>query len=675
MAEPISIGERLFPAGRPEHLVALVGNPNVGKSTIFNHVTGQDVMTAHYPGKTPDINVGTTVIGERHLTIMDLPGTYSIGGPAEEQWVTRQALLDLRPDAVICVLDATNLSRNLVVALHVLDLGLPTVIAVNLVDEAARAGLEVDTELLAALTGAYVVKTVAVVGEGVRELMVEAADLTERGSVAGLPRHRYGEVFEGALRPLAGTLSDHGFEASGLSGRSLALELVGHFADVAEAIESEPGLERVAEETRSALAALTGEPPTQALTRERHGAGGVIAERCVALTPERKPRITTLLRAWSTRAATGLPMLAAALLAIFGLLFFVGGLLAEGFSALWAAMMSPVIQAAVHAVVGEGSLARTLLWGLDAGIEASLTIGLPYILTFYFLLGLLEDSGYLNAVAFLADRAMHRLGLHGRAVIPLVAGAGCSVPAILSVRVLPTERERFLAATLVSFVPCSARTAVILGAVGAYIGWAPALGVFGVTLLVTIGVGTVMERLVPGRSTGFVMEMFPFRRPKLRIVGRKAWGQFREFLLVATPLVVIGSIVLGGLYESDVLFSLARPLDPVVVGWLGLPSVAGLTLLFGLLRKEFALQLLATLAIATMGAAGANLLAFMSRTDLFVYALVNTLAMPCISTIAVLGRVLGWRRALTVLAVTIAVALLIGGVFARVLPLLGPYWA
>jgi ferrous iron transport protein B len=266
---------------------------------------------------------------------------------------------------------------------------------------------------------------------------------------------------------------------------------------------------------------------------------------------------------------------------------------------------------------------------------------------------------------------MHRMGLHGRAIIPLVAGLGCSVPAVLSTRSLATPRERFIASTLISMIPCSARTAVILGAAGHFIGIGPALGVFLVSFAITAGVGLILNRRMSGASTGLVMEIFPFRRPSMRIVLRKSWAQFREFLFVATPLVVLGSMVLGFLYETELIFDVVRPLEPIVVEWLGLPAVAGITLLFGLLRKEFALQLLVAVGIATMGAGAADLTSFMSEVDLFVYALVNTLAMPCISTVAVLGRVVGWGRAGSIMAITIGVALLAGGIFARLLPALG----
>ncbi len=662
--------EGLFKTGRPKRVIALIGNPNVGKSTFFNHVTGRDVFTAHYPGKTADVNVGWVSHGDERVAIVDAPGVYGLAGSAEEPWVARRILLDLRPDATIVVLDATNLTRNLVLGLQVLDLGMPVVFAVNLADEARRSGIEVDTDLLAALLGAPVFETVALGGVGVSDVM-DAAFSLDPESASPVPRHRYGEVFEGALRPLVDAVAAMAIAPAQLSPRSVALQLVEGRKGIERRLQQAggPGFTRVAEEARRAIAAVAGEPPDIALSRERHGAAGVIADRCTRSSDPARSRVVDTLLRLSTRASTGLPLLALLLLSVFGFLFFVGGTLATLFESLWSAFVSPIIQQAVRGTVGEGHLAESLLWGFDAGLEAALGIGLPYILTFYFLLAIVEDSGYLNAVAFLTDRFMHRFGLHGRAVIPLVAGAGCSVPAVLGVRILPTERERFVAATLVSMVPCSARTAVVLGAVGAYVGWLPAMGVYAVAFLVTVGVGLVLNRFLPGGGTGMVMEMFPFRRPDLRVVAKKAWAQFKEFLVVATPLVVVGSMALGALYETGWLVSLSEPLSPVVVGWLGLPAFAGLTLLFGLLRKEFALQLLVTLAIATTARHGAELSDLMSSGQIFVYALVNTLAMPCISTVAVLGRVLGWKRTGVVISITVGVALLAGGLAARLLGL------
>jgi len=413
-----------------------------------------------------------------------------------------------------------------------------------------------------------------------------------------------------------------------------------------------------------------GESTAIRLARERHGTAGIIGQEVLS---HGEPRGRIPRDAWSltTWPWTGVPLVIMVAASIFGFLFFAGALLAGAFSSLWGSLASPGIRALIEMVAGTGTAARVLGWGFDAGIEAALSVGLPYILVFYVLLGLLEDSGYLNSLAFLTDRFMHRLGLHGRAVIPLVAGAGCSVPALIATRSLATKRERLIASTLVMFVPCSARTSVILGAVGHYVGWQYTLLVVAIIVAMWLGIAFTLQRMIPGQSEGLVMEMFPFRRPSLKRVLEKAWDQFKEFLFVATPIVVVGSLVLGGLYENGMLMSVSEPLEPIVGGWLGLPAIAGVTLLMGALRNELALQLLVVLAVSMAGYAGAEVTDIMSGADLVVFTLVNTIAFPCLSAVAVFWRRNGLRRTLAVFAASIVLALAIGGVMARVLPLLG----
>jgi ferrous iron transport protein B len=283
------------------------------------------------------------------------------------------------------------------------------------------------------------------------------------------------------------------------------------------------------------------------------------------------------------------------------------------------------------------------------------------------MLAFLEDSGYLNSVAFLTDRLMHKFGLHGRAIIPLVAGAGCNVPAIIGTRVLTTIRERTIASTLITLIPCSARTAVILGAVSLFVGWKPAVAIYIIVLALVFLIGVGLNKVMPGTSTGLVMEMFPFRMPLMSNIIKKTWYRFKDFVFVAFPIVLAGSLFLGALYETGYLWKLSAPLSPVVVGWLGLPAVAGLTLIFAILRKELALQLLVTLAVVMYGGGAKNLLLFMTPAQLFVYALVNTIYIPCVATIAVLGRELGWKRAGGIMAFTIMLAILIGGIANQVI--------
>jgi ferrous iron transport protein B len=648
--------------GEVQLSIALAGNPNVGKSSLFNRLTGMGVVTANYPGKTVELQLGETRFEDRTIGIIDLPGTYALGGISEDQWVARQALLDGSPNAVILVLDATNLARNLYLGLQILDMGLPVVVALNVVDQAKARGIQVDVGHLSEILGSPVVPTVATRGTGLHTLMAHAVDRATH-PVTLRPRVRYSTDVEAAITKLERSLLSRTDIPHGLSPRAAAILLLegdpelGAWLTGAERTED---LIRLRDEMIVVLRDVRGEDPALLLARERHGLAGLIAADV-----ERRDATRTLAaeRLWrlTTAPLTGLPLLGLTLAGIFGFLFYVGDWLSTGFSALWTTFASPVIRWPFEALLGDGALSRTLLWGFDAGINAALAVGIPYVLTFYILLALLEDTGYLNAVAFLTDQVMHKMGLHGRAVIPLVAGAGCNVPAIMGTRVLGSMRERIIASTLIVLTPCSARTAVILGAVSLTAGWKAALAIYAVTFVLALLTGIGMHKLLPGRGTGLVMEMFPFRRPGLLPILKKTWYRFHAFVVVATPIVLGGSIVLGGLYETGLLWKLAAPLHPIMEGWLGIPAVAGLTLIVAILRKELALQLLVTLAMVQYGPQASNLLSFMRPDQIFVYALVNTLYVPCVATIAILGRELGWRRALLISGFTVVLALLVGG--------------
>ncbi len=658
-------GERFIDRPAGEIVIALAGNPNVGKSSLFNALTGLGVETAHYPGTTREVHTGVARAGERMIGVIDLPGSYGFTGVAEEDLVALRALDELEPDVVVVVVDPSTLGRTLYLALEALDLGHRVVLAVNLVDEARRSGLVLDDGALAAALGIPVVQTVATQGIGVSTIV----DACFRAAAEPVPDPPgYGPDFEALLEPLVRACDAGECLPRGRTARGAALALLVDPREMPE--DASPEVTAALRRVRQAMRSHFGESGATHLARERHGLAGLLGEEAVQRKEKRHwlPRDAWSLTTWPW---TGVPLVALVAAGIFGFLFFVGDLLARGFSSVWAAYASPAISGAITAVAGDGVLARVLLWGFDAGIEASLSIGLPYILTFYFLIGFLEDTGYLNSLAFLTDRLMHRFGLHGRAIVPMVAAAGCNVPAIVAAGQLPSKRERLIASSMVLFVPCSARTAVILGAVGHYLGWQPTLLVLAILVAVWLGSGLTLEKMLPGGSRGLVMEMFPFRRPSLKRVAAKAWEQFKEFLFIATPIVIVGSLVLGGLYESGWLIKLSGPLAPVVEGWLGLPAIAGLTLLLGFLRKELSLQLLVALAVATAGFAGAELTELMSATDIVVFATVNAIMLPCISTMSVYWRRNGNSATAIALVATVAIALVVGGVLARVLPLVG----
>ena len=649
--------------GGADFTFALAGNPNVGKSSIFNRLTGMGVVTANYPGKTVELNMAATTFKDLRLGIIDLPGSYAIGAVSEDQWVARRAVLDCKPDAVIMILDATNLARNLYMTLQFIDLGIPLVVALNLIDEAEKRNIIIDAPLLSRLLGVPVVKTIATTGSGLDELVQKAVDIAGQKKDIKYDIH-YGEDIEVSIKKLGDLLIPYDF---GINPRALAILLLEEDAEFIElVVKHEQGksiLEEATEISRE-IEEKHGEKTPLRIARERHGLAGSIASQ---VQGDVIPASSDRLWAYTTSPLTGIPLLIGILGVIFAFLFYGGEWLSTLFSNLWALYMSPVIDGAIFYVFGEGHIGKTLIWGFDAGILAALAVGIPYVLTFYFMLAFLEDSGYLNSVAFLTDRLMHKFGLHGRAIIPLVAGAGCNVPAIIGTRVLTTMRERTIASTLITLIPCSARTAVILGAVSLLVGWKPAVAIYVIVLALVFLVGVGLNKVMPGSSTGLVMEMFPFRMPLMSNIIKKTWYRFKDFVFVAFPIVVVGSLVLGALYETGYLWKLAAPLSPVVEGWLGLPAVAGLTLIFAILRKELALQLLVTLAIVQYGGGASNLLLFMTPTQLFVYALVNTIYIPCVATIAVLGRELGWKRAGGIMAFTIFLAILIGGIAYRII--------
>ena len=649
--------------GNTDFIFVLAGNPNVGKSSIFNRLTGMGVVTANYPGKTVELNLATTTFKDLRIGIIDLPGSYALGAVSEDQWVARRAVLDTSPDTAIMILDATNLARNLYMTLQFIDLGIPIVAALNLIDEAEKRNIITDTEKLSALLGIPVVPTIAITGQGLDELIKTAVEVASKKYEINYNIH-YGTDIETNIKRLEDILSRYNF---GISPRALSLLLLEEDHEFIELVEKNADGRIILDEVEKISKDIQqkhGEKTPMRITRERHGLAGSIASQ---VQGEITPAASDKLWAYTTSPLTGIPLLVGVLTIIFGFLFYGGNILSTLFSDLWAAYLSPLIDGTIFAVFGAGHLGKTLIWGFDAGILAALAVGIPYVLTFYFLLAFLEDTGYLNSVAFLTDRLMHKFGLHGRAIIPLVAGAGCNVPAIIGTRVLTTMRERTIASTLITLIPCSARTAVILGAVSLFVGWKPAVAIYLIIFALVFLVGIGLNKVMPGSSSGLVMEMFPFRAPILSNILKKTWFRFKDFVFVAFPIVVIGSLGLGALYETGYLWNLAEPLSPVVEDWLGLPPVAGLTLIFAVLRKELALQLLVTFAIVQYGGGASNLLLFMSPKQLFVYALVNTIYIPCVATIAVLGRELGWKRALAIMVFTIMLAIIIGGIAFRLI--------
>jgi ferrous iron transport protein B len=660
---------------KAEYIFALAGNPNVGKSTIFNRITGMGVMTANYPGMTVELNLAITELEDRKIGIVDLPGTYALGAVSEDQMVARRGVLQGKPDVVIVILDANNLARNLYLLLQFLDLGCPVVAALNLVDQAERSGIHTNVELLSEFLGVPVVPTVGIRGDGLDALMLQALELAERREEYLIIPFSYAMDIESRVRRLARRIKRELDEVPyDLSSRSLAVLLLEDDEEFISTLGGDAAGEDIIAYSRRIAGEIErehGEKAALIIARERHGIAGSIASNVQERGDYGRPRLGERLWEYTTSFKTGIPILLVTMGLVFLAIFWGGGALADLFSRFWGTYVDAPAARGIEALLGTGTFAASLRWA-EQGLGAVLEIALPYLLVFYIILGAMEDSGYLNSVAFLTDRFMHHLGLHGRAVIPLISAVGCNVPAVMGTRVLSTRRERVIACVLIVLVPCSARVAVIMGGVSRFVGWGYALLLFAILFIIVIAAGVLLNKIMPGESAGLVMEMFPFRRPSVMNVLKKTWLRLKDFFYIAAPLIVAGSFLLGLLYESGWILKLTTPLQPIAEWWLGIPAVALLALIFAFLRKELALALLVVLAAQAIPGVteSSTLLDFMSRGQIFTFALVCSVYIPCVATLAVLWRELGVRDSLSITGSTVILALLIGGLSHLIIVLL-----
>ena len=630
-------------------VVAIVGRPNVGKSTFFGRASGRFAETANVPGTTIAVARRTISAGGRTATLVDLPGTHAIADRSDGLPAFWSLLLDARPDAILVVVDAGHLAQHLPLVLACRDLGLPIVVAANLADEAEAHHIEFDAGRLSQLLAAPVHRTIGRRGSGVDAAVADAVRLAAGHASAGhrprlpvsVPPYRPATV-----RAVSG-------RATGIpGGDGLTTLPVNLAAAVSDGRISPLGAATIAEAERL-------EPERWDVAQrwadevERRTAGGeTTADRLARAIAS--PRLGLLVFVVVTVLALAATMI-------------VGSVLSGALGAIWAATISPALQAIVRFVVPVPALAAALLWGLDSGLLAMLSVGIPFVLSFYVIIAILEDSGYLASAAVLADRVFNALGLPGRAAIPILAATGCNVPAIYGTRVLDTRRERLLASFLITLTPCSARSAVVIAALAPFAGLGPALAAFGVVALTAVVAGVGANALVPGRQSQLVLELPPLRRPIAGAVAAKAWYRFRSFVVTAAPVMLVSSVALGVLYETGATAPIERLIAPVFNGLLGLPPVAGIALVLAFLRKELALQLLLVLAVGEYGAGAASLASFMSPGQLFVYVVVAALSIPCAATLATLADEFGWRPALAISGATLGLALGVGTALARIL--------
>jgi ferrous iron transport protein B len=660
----------------PEVTIALSAIPNTGKTTLFNRLTGASQTVGNWPGVTVRKRTGRFRLDGYDVSLVDLPGAYSVTPTTEEERIVLDFLLRTPPDVVLNILDARNLYRGLGLTLQLARSGLPTVVVVNMMDEARRSGISIDPQALSEHLGTPVIPMVARSGEGIEQLgqaLLQVLTNTERPRP---PAISFPPVLEESIMALARRIEALP-EGSTLSDTFLATRLLQGGKPTEDLVQREPRLATIAAEAgerrRQVEAALGSDILTTCAQCRFSAARGLVLEATRNL-PRVSDAVTERLDAVLLHRVLGLPLFFLLMLGVFQGIFALGTPLQDGVAALFR-MLGAWLKAGPAMAALPPLLASFIVDGLIQGLGVIVAF-FPIIAIFFVFMSLIEDSGYIARAAFLMDRLMHVLKLDGKAFISILLGYGCNVPAVLGTRILSGRHSRIVTMLLIPFSLCSARLQVfvfvasILFAPRAAAGvvFAMYVGSFAAVILV----GLLLRLLrVGGRPEPFIMELPPYRVPMLRSVALRAWQEVRAFLYRAATLILLGVVGVWLLthYPTDVppgsvetlagqLGQLASPLfTPLGIQWR--ETVA---LLFGFVAKEIVIGAMAV--IHGGGDLAGELAARVTPLQGVSFMVFTLLYTPCVATVAairaesrswkvtglsiLLGLVLAWLASFTV---------------------------
>jgi len=531
--------------------IALAGNPNVGKSTIFNALTGSRQHVGNWPGKTVEKKEGRLILEGQELVIVDLPGTYSLTAYSVEEMISRDFVVQEHPDAVIAVVDSANLERNLYLVTQLLELEAPIILALNMSDIARQHGLNISAELLSKrLNGAPVIELVGNSGLGIESLKAAMLRLP-RQSASTPVRLDYGPHLEGALKSLEQAIQAAPSLAQRYLPRWLALKLLEGDSAIEEILTAEGHAALLAQAAQAAQAIedASGEDAETLITDRRYAFVGQLVEGALSRPREalltRSDQIDQIL----THRLYGLPIFLLLMWIVFQFTANVSAPLLDWVDGLISGPLTRWALALLGAVgLGDSWVLALISDGIIAGVGGVLVF-VPVLMTLYIAIGILEDSGYMARAAFVMDRVMRGIGLHGKSFLPMLVGFGCTVPAVYATRTLENAADRRLTAFLVTFMSCGARLPVYVVIGSAFFGAQAGNLIFAMYLLgigVALGTGWAVKRTLYRNQPPqpFVMELPPYRLPKLRDVWRQTWERTSGFVRKATTIIMATSIII-----------------------------------------------------------------------------------------------------------------------------------
>ena len=659
------------PEGAPLHF-ALAGNQNCGKTTLFNQLTGSNQHVGNFPGVTVDRKDGA-IRNHPEASVTDLPGIYSLSPYTGEEIVSRQFILDEHPDAIIDIIDATNIERNLYLTLQLMELDRPMVIALNMMDEVTANGGAVDVNLLESLLGVPVVPISAARNEGIGELVDHALHVARFRERPGrldfcAPDGPDGGALHRCIHGIANLIEDHAATAH-IPVRFAATKLVEGDELVTEALHLDRNELDAIEHIITQMEGEAGTDRLSALADMRFSFIGDVCGRCVVKPHESREHVRSVK---IDRILTGRYTAIPAFLVIMGLVFWLTfGVIGAALQGLMEDGIAAIIASADAGLkaFGTNDVVRSLaVDGVLTGVGSVLTF-LPIIVVLFLFLSILEDSGYMARVAFVMDKVLRRFGLSGRSFVPMLVGFGCTVPAIMSTRTLPSEHDRKMTVMLTPFMSCSAKLPVYGLLCGAFFPQAtvPAM----VSLyLIGIAVGCIAALVLnrtafKGDPVPFIMELPNYRLPSVKTTVMLAWDKAKDFITKAFTIIFAATVVIWFLQTFDIRFNVVADQSQSLLAGLGSIIAPVLTplgfgdwrastaLVTGLIAKESVISTLTVLLGATSPAA---LSTMFSPFTAYVFLVFTLLYPPCVAAIGAVKSELGARYAVAVFAFQVTVA-------------------
>lgn len=620
--------------------IVLIGQPNCGKSSIFNVLSDIKTSTSNFTGTTVSASESLINVNFETVKLIDLPGTYSLNPTQGEEKVTLDYIVNNNIDLIINVIDANSLTRSLELTIELLELGLPMIVALNMIDEAEAHGIQIDTNALEQKLKTRVFPTAAIKGKGVKELIDEAAKQLDEKHVINF-EHYFTKHIENAIDNIDAKIETNPYP--NLSSRFIALKAVEYPDILPENVLTQ--IKDLTKEFEIETKTLHNMDGFESIAYERHHLAMKISEETMKFVKRNKRLFSEKLDDYLLHPVFGHFFI----LAFFFIYFFTIFVVGTNISNLLEAPLD-----SLGTYLNPLKTSAPFLWytlnGAYMGLVGIVGIVLPYFLPLIFLTVIFEELGYLSRVAFLVDGLFHKIGLHGKSVVPMILGFGCSVPAIYATRIIDNKRDKEISAMLIPFIPCSARIAVIFALTAAFTGPIWALVVFAFVLLIIAISGKIMSKY-SSQAIGLVLEMPRLKMPGLGIALKKTWYKIRAFIKEAIPFLMIGSVVLGWIEYFNVASYLNIFFSPILKYILGLPQELGSTLIFGFFRKELILVMMSQ----ALGAQSLSAI-HLPVAQIVIFIIFVTLYFPCFTTFVVICKEFSWKLGLKTAVFSILMA-------------------